>query len=1137
MQHRRVVLAVVVVVLSIAPAAFARTRAARPPGSALTYSITMPATERLSTGLGLGVLYDPAVLRFERFGDAAPDIFYFSPDPELVIDPDHAERTAALLRLTWLNASGRWAAALDGGTLATVRFVRLSEAATNVRVVSLSTDESHGIAAATTSIAPEATAGACRLDTRVVDKAAFRVAPAVLATFPAGQCTPDVDGNGKLDALTDGILLLRYLFGFTGNSLTAGAIGSGATRTTPAAVKAFLDQPDCFELLDLDENGKPDALTDGIVLIRQMFGFVGDDMVRGALAANAGRTSPDALNTTVQAYSIPRDVLVNNATVASGGAVNDASGDFAVTAAGGGVTFTLAQGTDYGGNRTVDVTKSGTGEVSIVLPPAPAGPPSAPVSTSSTLIHIGTLADVASQSWDTQAGFRQKWFYTCGAENRLPESVQGGGVPVVSSQPCLTSFSNRLHLSQYTAVRLLSACSPSTTSCYSGKEGVLFVHGFTPFTIFSHVGGGTSTWGTLPRLVQDAGYVPFEFRWITAARFDDVAADLKTAIQTLVSKTGTKVHIVAHSFGGLLVRQLLESSDGASVAPYIADVTTLGTPHSGISSANICPSPANVPVPRGSDNILLGNCAQISCYQAGFNSLFNINSRQGAAAALTGVYALDGDAGYLVGRLAQSINSFPAVDWLALMGLVTRGGTKFSTGDDLIAYEGERFLPSMSLAGSCPGGGVSTPLSTGSAEGAGHLWERVLGFTGQPVPGGGLTTPTDPAFNGGYAHASAVTLFGTRMEAEVDCAALGGCKHDTALYLLGTNSSYFLVNGKTWLAAHSGTVTPQTITFHVTIVDSVTRVPIPGAIVSIYYGASGPSAMTGLTGEASLTVPFEANFIYDLQARATGYVSLQASFSSGATRAATPTELGTRLLVSKTAVGNGTLAGTVQNVTTGFGIANASVSVRRSDRLTPIFTGTAGSNGTYSAGSLPAGTYVVSATASGFVAGSAEVTVAANASNVGNVPLSPQLSAGQARIVLTWGTEPHDLDSHLRKLTSGGLLEYHIYYGAKQGTNGDNLDVDDVTSFGPETVTIQNVDPTAQYRYWVHLFSGTGTIAGSPTRVTLTTSAGTLTFNAPASATGGDWIVFDIVNGQVVPCTGSCNVAPLAPSEPEVPKP
>lgn len=41
----------------------------------------------------------------------------------------------------------------------------------------------------------------------------------------------DVDGNGQVDALTDGLILIRYMFGLRAPALSAGAMGTGATRT------------------------------------------------------------------------------------------------------------------------------------------------------------------------------------------------------------------------------------------------------------------------------------------------------------------------------------------------------------------------------------------------------------------------------------------------------------------------------------------------------------------------------------------------------------------------------------------------------------------------------------------------------------------------------------------------------------------------------------------------------------------------------------------------------------------------------------------------------------------------------------------------------------------------------------------
>ena len=50
----------------------------------------------------------------------------------------------------------------------------------------------------------------------------------------------DIDGNNSQDALTDGLLLIRYLFGLRGQTLISGAIGPGATRTTSAQIEPYL---------------------------------------------------------------------------------------------------------------------------------------------------------------------------------------------------------------------------------------------------------------------------------------------------------------------------------------------------------------------------------------------------------------------------------------------------------------------------------------------------------------------------------------------------------------------------------------------------------------------------------------------------------------------------------------------------------------------------------------------------------------------------------------------------------------------------------------------------------------------------------------------------------------------------------
>ena len=104
--------------------------------------------------------------------------------------------------------------------------------------------------------------------------------------------------NSRYDALTDGLLMIRYLFGLTGTSLTAGALGSSATITDPAALASHLN--DIRPMFDIDGNGQVDALSDGLMLIRYLFGLRGASLVAGAIGAGATRSSFASIETYIQ---------------------------------------------------------------------------------------------------------------------------------------------------------------------------------------------------------------------------------------------------------------------------------------------------------------------------------------------------------------------------------------------------------------------------------------------------------------------------------------------------------------------------------------------------------------------------------------------------------------------------------------------------------------------------------------------------------------------------------------------------------------------------------------------------------------------------------------------------------------------
>ena len=105
----------------------------------------------------------------------------------------------------------------------------------------------------------------------------------------------DVDNDGKTEALTDGLLVIRYLFGFSGEALVVGAIASEASRNRPEDIRAFLKNNE--SKLDVDNNATVTALTDGLLVIRHLFGFSGDALTSGAISENATRADAQEITT------------------------------------------------------------------------------------------------------------------------------------------------------------------------------------------------------------------------------------------------------------------------------------------------------------------------------------------------------------------------------------------------------------------------------------------------------------------------------------------------------------------------------------------------------------------------------------------------------------------------------------------------------------------------------------------------------------------------------------------------------------------------------------------------------------------------------------------------------------------------
>jgi len=100
-------------------------------------------------------------------------------------------------------------------------------------------------------------------------------------------CALDADNNGSVGSVTDGLLMLRWMLGMTGNAATAGALGLSAQRIVAADIANHLTA----QKLDIDGDSSVDAATDGVLLLRALLGISGNAVIANAVSPCATRTT------------------------------------------------------------------------------------------------------------------------------------------------------------------------------------------------------------------------------------------------------------------------------------------------------------------------------------------------------------------------------------------------------------------------------------------------------------------------------------------------------------------------------------------------------------------------------------------------------------------------------------------------------------------------------------------------------------------------------------------------------------------------------------------------------------------------------------------------------------------------------
>jgi hypothetical protein len=245
-------------------------------GESIDVSVTYNTSDNNPnlTGLGLKAHYDSSVLTFNEFGFLFGDSLFATVEDD-INDLDNDVSTDKYVTAGWVSLFSTFPGVLPQN-LVTLNFSVADETDLLTTPINFSSDNT--------------SAGYT-----------FSADDYVMDIISASW---DIDGNGNADALTDDLTILKAAFGITGQDMIDGTLASDSEMTLD---DVELSMEKTMSIADIDDNGEVGALTDGLIVLRYLFDITDSKLTEGAISPDANREAHQSIVDHLEKY-MPADM-------------------------------------------------------------------------------------------------------------------------------------------------------------------------------------------------------------------------------------------------------------------------------------------------------------------------------------------------------------------------------------------------------------------------------------------------------------------------------------------------------------------------------------------------------------------------------------------------------------------------------------------------------------------------------------------------------------------------------------------------------------------------------------------------------------------------------------------------------------